>query len=115
MPVSRRSQGRNIPSLFAILLAAYACTVDAQDDCKIQYGGVDYDLSPLAGPHWVTRDRSTPPTKMKDTIDFAICGGELPIKGDIAQGDQVRGHLAMLGRAGSDRRVRSAARGRWGA
>ena len=74
-------------SLCALLLLCYAAHVQA--DCHVSKDGLEYDLSGLDGKHTVDRERDTPPTTMKDILDFNLCG-PLEWKGDVAEHDQVR-------------------------
>ncbi|KAI0316261.1 autophagy-related protein 27 [Amylostereum chailletii] len=69
MPSSRRNA--HTLSLFSLLFASY---VAAQDECRITHQGNKYDLTSIAGDHFVTRTRETPPSFMVDDVHFNLCG-----------------------------------------
>ncbi|KAJ7579212.1 autophagy-related protein 27 [Mycena floridula] len=72
------------------LLLLFSHSVLADDngfDCAFNIGATKYDLNSLAGVHEVTRERSTPPTTMVDTVRFNLCH-DLPINADVDAKDQ---------------------------
>ncbi|KAI0266701.1 autophagy-related protein 27 [Gloeopeniophorella convolvens] len=71
--------------LFAAMFSVASAQPDAS--CHISIGNDKYDFSGLSGDHTVTRDRSTPPTDMKDTLRFNVCKELTPI-GDVDAVDQ---------------------------
>ncbi|EIW83078.1 hypothetical protein CONPUDRAFT_136231 [Coniophora puteana RWD-64-598 SS2] len=81
-------------SLFSFFLIWASAVVAIQDDnnadsfsCQFSIGSLKYDMTPLAGPKSVTRERETPPSTMLDSLRFDLCD-ELPALDDVPQGDQ---------------------------
>ncbi|KZT10686.1 uncharacterized protein LAESUDRAFT_721047 [Laetiporus sulphureus 93-53] len=75
----------------AMALLLFSSVVHAQDDsgfdCHISLDNVSYDLTPLAGEQSITRERSTPPTTMVDTVRFNLCAN-LQQLGEVDEKDQ---------------------------
>jgi hypothetical protein len=62
-------------SLFLLLLSLSIPALALEDpfDCHFQVNGLKYDLTPLAGEHTVTRERTTPPTREVDSVRLSLC------------------------------------------
>lgn len=85
--------------LFTILFLSWASSpvwADDNDpfDCKVTLNDVKYDLSMLAGEKSVARERESPPTKMRDTLRFNLCGDLTKLDG-VADEDQVSPNYAL--------------------
>ena len=77
--------------LAALILFYLHQEARAQDpfDCHVALdGGLNYDLTSIAGEHVVTRTRSTPPSKLIDEVRFDLCS-DLQRRDGIADQDQV--------------------------
>lgn len=74
-------------ALFA-LVGVVAGQDDDPFDCHIKTGDLNYNLTPLAGEHSISRERSTPPSTMVDIVRFDLCADLKPQEG-AAEKDQV--------------------------
>lgn len=82
---------RHIPLqlLSSLLLLSFAWAQDNEPfDCKVSLDDLKYDLTGISGERAVSRERDTPPTKMRDTLRFNLCA-DLKKQDGIADEDQV--------------------------
>jgi Autophagy-related protein 27 len=90
----RRYQLRSVHLIYALVLfnSALFSAVVAQDDnpfdCRVHAGGLDFDLTLLAGEQTISREWETPPTTMIDTVRFDLCADLKPQVG-VPESDQV--------------------------
>ncbi|KAI0793182.1 autophagy-related protein 27 [Abortiporus biennis] len=81
---------RFVSSLFLLMTLA-STSAWAQDDqpfnCTVSLNEMRYDLTALAGERTVSRERGTPPTKMRDAVRFNLCE-DLKKQDDVADEDQ---------------------------
>lgn len=82
-----RHRGTTLLWLLAFLLTAASAQPDPE--CHMDIGDDKYDFSALSGDHTVSRTRSSPPTKISDTLRFNVCK-ELSLLEGVDTGDQVR-------------------------
>lgn len=82
---------RHIPIqlLASLLLFSSAWAQDNEPfDCKVTLDDLKYDLTGIAGEHTVSRERDSPPTKMRDALRFNLCADLKKLDG-VADEDQV--------------------------
>lgn len=79
-----------LSSILFFSLVSYPAWAQDNDpfDCKVTLNDLKYDLTGIAGEHSTSRERDTPPTKMRDALRFNLCA-DLQKQDGVADEDQV--------------------------
>jgi hypothetical protein len=77
-----------IAALLLFSLWVLSARAEGWDCHQVSVSGANFDLSPLAGEHRVSRSRQTPPSNFMDEFTFDLCG-EIKHQEDAAGHDQV--------------------------